>query len=85
MPSSQVASPTRPHPLVLLARGHWRSATERISIMTKTFDVIADAIRNTKHPFRKADNRPKKAQKHRYERRKIKEYMHLGELSPEQI
>ena len=47
--------------------------------MTKTLDVIAEAIRNGKHPFRKADNRPKKALKHRYERRKIKEYLHLGE------
>jgi hypothetical protein len=47
--------------------------------MTKTLDVIAEAIRNSKHPFRKVDNRPKKAQKHRYERRKIREYLHLGE------
>jgi hypothetical protein len=49
-------------------------------IMTKTLDVIAEAIRNSKHPFRKVDNRPKKALKHRYERRKIREYLHLGEV-----
>jgi len=47
--------------------------------MTKTLDVISETIRNSKHPFRKADDRPKKAQKHRYERRKIKEYLHLGD------
>ena len=47
--------------------------------MTKTLDVITEAIRNSKHPFRKADDRPKKAQKNRYERRKIKEYLHLGD------
>ena len=47
--------------------------------MTKTLDVITEAIRSGKHPFPKVDNRPKKAQKHRYERRKIKEYLHLGE------
>ena len=48
--------------------------------MTKTLDVITEALRNGKHPFRKTDDRPKKAQKSRYERRKIKEYLHLGEV-----
>ena len=52
--------------------------------MTKTLDVIAETIRNSKHPFPNADNRPKKAQKHRYERRKIKEYLHLGETMIEE-
>jgi len=52
--------------------------------MTKTFEVISEAIRNTKHPFRKADNRPKKPMKHRYERRKIKEYLHLGDWQTEE-
>lgn len=46
--------------------------------MTKTLEVISEAIRNPKHPFRKVDNQPKKPLKHRYERRKIKEYLHLG-------
>lgn len=52
--------------------------------MTKTLDVITEAIRNSKHPFRNTDNRPKKAQKHRYERRKIKEYLQLGEWGSEE-
>jgi len=52
--------------------------------MTKTLDVITEAIRNSKSPFRKSDSRPKKAQKHRYERRKIKEYLHLGESLTEE-
>ena len=47
-------------------------------IMTKTLDVITEIIRNPKHPFRKADDRPEKAHKHRYERRKIKEFIRLG-------
>ncbi len=47
--------------------------------MTKTIDVITEILRNSKHPFRKAENQPKKAQKHRYERRKIKGFLHLGE------
>ena len=48
--------------------------------MTKSLEVITEAIRNSKHPFRKVDNQPKKPLKHRYERRKIKEYLHLGEV-----
>ena len=46
--------------------------------MTKSLEVISEAIRNPKHPFRKVDNQPKKPLKHRYERRKIREYLHLG-------
>jgi hypothetical protein len=56
-----------------------RSSEKGMPIMIKTLDVITEAIRSGKHPFPKVDNRPKKAQKHRYERRKIKEYLHLGE------
>ncbi len=55
-----------------------------MSNMTKTLDVITEAIRSTKTPFSRTDNRPKKAQKHRYERRKIKEYLHLGEWLTEE-
>jgi hypothetical protein len=50
--------------------------------MTKSLEVISEAVNNPKHPFRKVDNQPKKPQKHRYERRKIKEYLHLGEWMP---
>ena len=52
--------------------------------MTKTLDVITEIIRNPKHPFRKADDRPDKAQKHRYERRKIKEFIKLGSWAQEE-
>ena len=52
--------------------------------MTKTLEVISEAIRSSKPPFRKVDSQPKKPLKHRYERRKIKEFLHLGEwVSPE--
>jgi hypothetical protein len=47
--------------------------------MTKSLEVITETIRNPKPPFRKVDNQPKKPLKHRYERRKIKEYLHLGD------
>ncbi len=52
--------------------------------MIKTLEVITEAIRNPNHPFRKADQQPKKSQKHRYERRKIKEYLHLADWQAEQ-
>jgi hypothetical protein len=52
--------------------------------MTKTLDAIAEAIRNSKHPFRKADSHPKKAQKHRHERRKIKEFLHISPWAVEE-
>lgn len=41
-------------------------------------DVIKEAIRS-KHPFRQVDSRPQKSHKHRYERRKVKEYIKLAD------
>jgi len=55
----------------------------RNKAMTKTFEVISEAIRDPKHPFRKLANQPKKPMKHRYERRKIKEYLHLADWEEE--
>src|ERR1044071_9630282 len=51
--------------------------------MTKTIEVITDLVRNTKHRFRQVDDRPDKPKKHRYERRKIKEYIKLGDWAGE--
>ena len=47
--------------------------------MTKSIEVIIEAVRNPKHSFRKVDNQPNKPLKHRYERRKIRSYLHLEE------
>jgi len=52
--------------------------------MSKTLEVISEAIRNPNHPFRKVEIRPKKAQKNRYERRKIREYLHLADWLTEE-
>jgi hypothetical protein len=52
---------------------------ENVDDMSKTLDVITEIIRNPKQSFRKADDRPVKAQKHRYERRKIREFIRLGD------
>jgi hypothetical protein len=51
--------------------------------MTKTLDLITEIIRNPKHPFRQTEDRPAKEQKNRYERRKVKEFIKLGNWAPE--
>ena len=53
--------------------------------MTKTLDLIAETIKNPKCPFPQIDSRPHKAQKHRYERRKIKEIIRLGNWLSDKI
>ncbi len=53
-------------------------------MMKTNMEVINEAIRNPNHPFRKTDHHPKKAHKNRYERRKIKEYLHLGDWLAEE-
>ena len=50
--------------------------------MTKSLEVMSEVIRNPKHPFRKVEDQPKKPQKHRYERRKVRGYLHLGHWVP---
>jgi len=57
----------------------WLNFERENEAMTKSLEVISEAVRNPKHPFRKVDNQPKKPLKHRYERRKIKAYLHLGD------
>ena len=47
--------------------------------MAKSLEALSEVVTNQKHPFRKVDNQPKKPLKNRYERRKIKEYLHLGD------
>lgn len=65
---------------------HWLNQKLKGTVqMKKTLDSINETIRATSHPFRQTDSRPRKAQKHRYERRKIREFMRLGdwtELEP---
>jgi len=51
--------------------------------MTKTWHLIQETVQNTKHPFRQVENRPAKAKKNRYERRKIRELLRLGDWAGE--
>jgi hypothetical protein len=53
--------------------------------MTKTLDAINEAVRNPRHPFRKMNHQPSKPLKHRYERRKVREYLHLGDWLAEEM
>jgi hypothetical protein len=46
-------------------------------VMRKSTDFIVESLRIAKHPFRHVDDLPHKEQKHRYERRKVKEYIRL--------
>ena len=52
--------------------------------MLKTIETVSEVLKDPKHPFRKADFRPKKAQKSRYERRKVKEDLHLTDWLAEE-
>lgn len=55
--------------------------SERTKSMTKPLDHVDEVIRNPKHPFRQVGDRPDKPHKHRYERRKIREFIRAGEWS----
>jgi len=54
-------------------------------VMKRMMEVITEAVRDPRHPFRKLDHQPKKPLKNRYERRKIKEYLHLGDWQEEMV
>ncbi len=58
---------------------------ERKNAMMKTLEVMGEAIRNQKHPFRKTEHHSKKSLKNRHERRKIREYLQLGDWLSEEM
>lgn len=47
--------------------------------MIKTLDLITEVVSNPKKALRKVADASKKAEKHRYERRKVREYLKLGD------
>ena len=51
--------------------------------MRKSIDLISETVRSAKHTFRHVNDLPHKEQKHRYERRKIKEYLRLADWMAE--
>jgi hypothetical protein len=52
---------------------------EASRIMAKSHEQMAEVVHNHRYHPRNAENRPQKAQKHRYERRKVRELMRTGE------
>jgi hypothetical protein len=51
--------------------------------MIKTLDLITEMVCNPKNSFRKVTDRPRKAEKHRYERRKVKVFLRMGDWGEE--
>ncbi len=66
-----------PRPARLLSQGMASDLLFACSSMTKSFETISEAVRNTKHAFAKADNYTKKPLRNRYERRKVQSYLTL--------
>jgi hypothetical protein len=53
--------------------------------MSKTIAFLTEALRDPKHPFRAVGDRPKKPQKHRYERRKARECLKMADWSDDAV
>jgi hypothetical protein len=51
--------------------------------MIKNTDLVSETLRDSKHPFRATADRPGKAQKHRYERRKAREFLKITDWTDE--
>lgn len=47
--------------------------------MPKTNEQIVEVVQNHRHHMKHVESRPQKAQKHRYERRKVREAIRLGD------
>jgi hypothetical protein len=67
------------------ARAAAKLRNQRECVMKKMMEAIADIVRDPNHPFRKMEHQPKKTLKNRYERRKVKEYLHLTDWQEETV
>lgn len=47
--------------------------------MAKSNEQIVEVVQNHRHHLKNVDSRPQKAQKHRYERRKIRELIRVSD------
>jgi Fic family protein len=79
MPFSCTVGSTKESPVASFTPEEIEKTTKENEGMAKSLEALSEVVTNQKHPFRKVDNQPKKPLKHRYERRKIKEYLHLGD------
>ena len=53
--------------------------------MSKNNDLISETLRDPKHPFRAVGDRPRKSQKHRYERRKAREFLKIADWTDDAV
>jgi len=70
--------PTKESPVASFTPDHTEKQQRKMKVWLNV-GALSEVVTNQKHPFRKVDNQPKKPLKHRYERRKIKEALHLGD------
>ena len=56
--------------------------SECIRIHEQKTDVVSGLV-NEEHPFHQAETRPGKAKKHRYERRKVRSILKVGDWGEE--
>jgi hypothetical protein len=47
--------------------------------MVKNSDAMSDAVLDSQHPFQQVDSLPQKQKKHRYERRKVRQFLNHGD------
>lgn len=62
---------------------HHRASPEVTKPMRKSPALISEVIRETRLPLRGLEDRPHKSQKHRYERRKVRECLRLTDWMAE--
>jgi len=67
-----------------MASGLLEQAETKGNAMTRSLEVLSEVIRDPKPSFRQIEDRPAKAKKHRYERRKIRELIRQGEWTEEE-
>lgn len=58
------------------------SSLNSSAFMNKKTDVVSGLV-NEEHPFHQAETRPGKAKKHRYERRKVRSILKVGDWGEE--
>ncbi|MCC7377628.1 MAG: hypothetical protein IT581_23405 [Verrucomicrobiales bacterium] len=52
--------------------------------MAKSHQQIAEVVQSHRYHLKNVDSRPQKAHKHRYERRKIREFIRLSDWAGDQ-
>ncbi len=53
--------------------------------MTKNLELMSEVIRNPKQNFSKSFDQAKKQLRHRHERRKIREILHMSDLLEDEM